>query len=402
MIVIGKCPYSQGLQFYNPVNGTFISSIDYKLQHHVTSGEFFGLKYQPGIFIYCLDESTSVFAPKFNIDSKVYVHSHSPPPIATVIGIPTYNTPDVYTVTFKDGSISEYTSDMLSLAPSSPITSTTTILPTWIKGGATATLFLNSMPAPQHGTLSQDEDGSWLFFPGKSTSGIILPDLSASCQSLMDTGQLFRGHTKFRNVYDARNQISLRTTVLRHVSAHGLSSLIAPTSLKSHNSMTSHNSMNSLDRAIWDSAYDEEYDGFVSLPTWEVVSEADFKQLSKGKRALPTMAIATIKYDAFNKPKQAKYRLVVLGNFDQNTWSKVDTVAPVLSQLELRFLTSLAVYHKQVLKNCNVKQAFIQLSLPPDETYFLRPPPGCPRSKPGQYWRLLRSLYGLKRAPKLW
>jgi hypothetical protein len=27
---------------------------------------------------------------------------------------------------------------------------------------------------------------------------------------------------------------------------------------------------------------------------------------------------------------------------------------------------------------------------------------GCPRSKPGEYWRLLRSLYGLKRAPKLW
>jgi hypothetical protein len=111
MIVIGKCPNLQGLQFYNPVNGTFISSVDYKLQHHVTSGAFFGLKYQPGTFIYHLDETTSVFAPKFNIDSKVYVHSHSPPPIATVIGIPTYNTPDVYTVTFKDGSISEYTSD---------------------------------------------------------------------------------------------------------------------------------------------------------------------------------------------------------------------------------------------------------------------------------------------------
>jgi hypothetical protein len=157
------------------------------------------------------------------------------------------------------------------------------------------------MHAPQHGTLSQDEDGSWLFFPRKSTSGIILPDLSASCQSLMDTGQLFHGHTKFRNVYDARNQISLYTTVLRHVSAHGLSSLIATTSLKSHNSM------NSLDKAIWDSAYDEEYDGLVSLPTWEVVSEVDFKQLSKGKRALPTMAIAIIKYDSFNKPKRAKY-----------------------------------------------------------------------------------------------
>jgi hypothetical protein len=114
------------------------------------------------------------------------------------------------------------------------------------------------------------------------------------------------------------------------------------------------------------------------------------------------MAIATIKYDENNKPKRAKYRLVVLGNLDYHTWSKESVAAPVMSQLELKLLTYLAVYHKRVLKNCDVKQAFIQSSLPTDEEYFLRPPPGCLRSKPGQYWRLLRSLYGLKRAPKLW
>jgi hypothetical protein len=100
--------------------------------------------------------------------------------------------------------------------------------------------------------------------------------------------------------------------------------------------------------------------------------------------------------------KHAKYRLVVLGNLDYHTWSKESTAAPVMSQLELRLLTSLAVYNRRVLKNCDVKQAFIQSSLPADEEYFLRPLLGCPRSKPGQYWRLLRSLYGLKRAPKLW
>jgi hypothetical protein len=49
-----------------------------------------------------------------------------------------------------------------------------------------------------------------------------------------------------------------------------------------------------------------------------------------------------------------------------------------------------------------VKQAFTQSSLPEGEEYFLHPPPGCTHSKPGQYWRLLRSLYGLKWAPKLW
>ena len=73
-----------------------------------------------------------------------------------------------------------------------------------------------------------------------------------------------------------------------------------------------------------------------------------------------------------------------------------------MTQLELRLLTSLAVYHRRTLKNCDVKQAFVQSSLPPNEDYFVHPPVGCPKSPPGTYWKLLRSLYWLKRAPKLW
>jgi len=122
MIAVGKCQNSNAIQFYNPSNGTFVSSVDYKFQNNVTSGAFFGLKYQSGVFIYCLDESTNIFAPKFLLDSPVYVHTHSPPSVAKVIGIPTYNTPNVYTVSFKDGSIAEYTDDLLS-AVSSPISS---------------------------------------------------------------------------------------------------------------------------------------------------------------------------------------------------------------------------------------------------------------------------------------
>jgi hypothetical protein len=52
------------------------------------------------------------------------------------------------------------------------------------------------------------------------------------------------------------------------------------------------------------------------------------------------MAITMIKYDANNRPKHAKYRLVVLGNLDYKTWSREATAAPVMSQLELRLLTS--------------------------------------------------------------
>jgi hypothetical protein len=58
--------------------------------------------------------------------------------------------------------------------------------------------------------------------------------------------------------------------------------------------------MSSNDKYIWDATYNEEFDGLTSLPTWEAVIEEQFKRLSKGTKALPTMAIATIKYDEHN------------------------------------------------------------------------------------------------------
>jgi hypothetical protein len=42
MIAIGRCQQSNGLQFYNPLSSTFVSSIDYKFQSNVTSGARFG------------------------------------------------------------------------------------------------------------------------------------------------------------------------------------------------------------------------------------------------------------------------------------------------------------------------------------------------------------------------
>jgi hypothetical protein len=36
MILLGRCPNSTGLQFYNPRNGTFVSSVDYKIQPNIT------------------------------------------------------------------------------------------------------------------------------------------------------------------------------------------------------------------------------------------------------------------------------------------------------------------------------------------------------------------------------
>jgi len=98
MIAVGRCPNSDGLQFLNPANGTIISSFDYTFLHRTTSGTHFGYTYQPGTFIYRLDETTTIHQPKFALDSTVLIHTHSPPRVAKIIGLPSYDRPDVYTV----------------------------------------------------------------------------------------------------------------------------------------------------------------------------------------------------------------------------------------------------------------------------------------------------------------
>jgi hypothetical protein len=140
-------------------------------------------------------------------------------------------------VAFKDGSLSEYTEDLLSLAPVPSPSPTVSLLPPWLKGGTKATLFLQTMTKPCHGTVQLLSDNTWTFYPEKSTTRIPLLELQANCQHLLDTGQLFRGHAKFKNVYTTQNQRTLWNCVLCHVSAHGLQSLIAPTCLKSHQKM---------------------------------------------------------------------------------------------------------------------------------------------------------------------
>ncbi len=152
MIAIGRCQKSNGLQFYNPVPGTFVSSIDYKFQSNVTSGACFGYRYQPGTFIYCLNETNHTLTPKFPLDSEVLVHTHSPPHTAKIIGIPLHDRTDVYTVVFPDGSIAEYSDEnnILELAPVKRLGSTPVLLPHWIQDGANATVFLESMLKPRH------------------------------------------------------------------------------------------------------------------------------------------------------------------------------------------------------------------------------------------------------------
>jgi hypothetical protein len=185
MIAIGCCQQSNGLQFYNPENESFFLSIDYKFQLHFTSGNHFGYKYQPGTFFYRLDELTTIFTTKYALDSEVLIHTHSPPHRAKIIGLPSYDCPDVYTVVY------------------------TLILVIYLKP------FLQLLFC--HGKLYLDNSNQWIFCSGQSTDlsqGILLDNLVANCQNLLDTGQFLRGHTKFCRVYVTTNGLNIPVSQL--------------------------------------------------------------------------------------------------------------------------------------------------------------------------------------------
>jgi hypothetical protein len=65
-------------------------------------------------------------------------------------------------------------------------------------------------------------------------------------------------------------------------------------------------------------------------------------------------------------------------------------------------MTSMAVQAGRREKQGDCKNAFCQPYVPKDETIIIRPPKGCPLSKPGVLWLLRKTLCGLRRSPYHW
>ena len=158
------------------------------------------------------------------------------------------------------------------------------------------------------------------------------------------------------------------------------------------------------DYATWLASYDEERDGLISLDTYDTIFEWEYQRLvaKHNITAIPTMCIHTVKPDSDGNPLRAKSRTVVMGNVEDRYWTKNELFAPVLMKHSVRALLGLAVSKGRRVKQCDAKNAFCHPTLPEDEICVCIPPRGCPYSKPGTYWRLKKTLYGLRRSPRHW
>ena len=280
----------------------------------------------------------------------------------------------------------------------------------WVQHGSKVTMFLSDKgwSAPQQGyLLHTPETDEWFFQKGRKINNnkhekILLPQFLSTYQSMISNKKLFQGWVNFDKVKAARlvratSNVLAFHVIRHHVSARDLDVMAVPT-------LSKHHKLTPNDKAIWDDSYAAEYEGLVGMDTWEVITEDEFINLRKTTKLtlIPTMAISVIKKDREGRPVRAKYRIVALGNLDTTLWTKADCFAPVLSQFEMRLLVAIAVHFGCIPLSADIAQAFCKAYLPFNEKYIATPPAGCPITPKGSYWKLKKTLYGLKRSPKHW
>jgi hypothetical protein len=147
----------------------------------------------------------------------------------------------------------------------------------------------------------------------------------------------------------------------------------------------------------WTRSMKEELGSLSNNGTWELVDE-----IPEGKKPIPCMWIWKLKRNPDGGIERYKSRLVALGNHQNHLLDYDETFSPVLHRSSLRYLLNIAARLNLELWNMDVDTAFLNSYLE-DEEIFMRQPPGFEDpDKPHAYCRLIKSIYGLKQANRVW
>ncbi|CAH9094281.1 unnamed protein product [Cuscuta europaea] len=144
----------------------------------------------------------------------------------------------------------------------------------------------------------------------------------------------------------------------------------------------------------WREAMQREIDALERTGTWQV------EKLPPGKRAIYCKWVYKIKYKSDGSIDIYKARLVVCGNRQVQGIDYHETFAPVAKMVTVRTVLSVAAARDWELHQMDVENAFLHGDL--GEEVYMHFPPGYSASDSGKVCRLLKSLYGLRQAPRCW
>ncbi|CAI5475147.1 unnamed protein product [Closterium sp. Yama58-4] len=144
---------------------------------------------------------------------------------------------------------------------------------------------------------------------------------------------------------------------------------------------------------LWQAAVDAELAKFDELDTYEVEDRLD---VPKRTPVLTEGVVLRVKRDEHGQPNRFKARWVVKGC--GQTWGTYDdTYAPVSQGPTSRTFVAGASATKRKVVQLDISKSF--LYTPIDWDVYVRSPE--PRSNGDKVWKLKRSVYGLKHAPRL-
>jgi hypothetical protein len=393
-ITIGRSNHTNGMIFWDPVTQRMNVSADYKLDPAAAIGtQFPTVIYDGQISPMVLRGGRTSIKEPFPPGSEVQVEIKEEYYLGTVQSVPIEPNVANYQVTFADApdSIEVPINRIFALdEPVFPLVAddlaestndTFPALPDWIADNTQVTLFQDG--CCRRRTICSTNNG-WVFEQrtarGRVTFRLDLANLPVTWKDQLSVGTFELGWQDAERAY--------------HVSAKGLKQG-APASFQC--SMRKENP----DRSIWIESYLEEAGGLKEQNTYSVLSgkySADYSDV----QIIPSMCVQTVKPDKNGDPVRAKSRIVALGNHEERLWSKSKKFAPVLRGESSRLIMTMAVQSGRREKQGDCKNAFCQSYLPKDEKIIIRPPKGCPLSKPDNLWLLHKTLYGLCRSPYHW
>lgn len=139
----------------------------------------------------------------------------------------------------------------------------------------------------------------------------------------------------------------------------------------------------------WRKAMEDEFNSIQANETWTLVD------LPPGRKAVGCKWVFKLKHGADGQIARFKARLVAQG-YSQQYGSDYDEVfAPVVRQTTFRTLMAVAAKQRMIVKQYDVKTAFLNGDL--QEEIYMRQPPGyVSKGNERKVCKLKKSLYGLK------
>ncbi|CAI7924846.1 unnamed protein product [Closterium sp. NIES-54] len=140
---------------------------------------------------------------------------------------------------------------------------------------------------------------------------------------------------------------------------------------------------------------DRELKALEDRNTWKVVPIS----VARNKTILTGKWVFRVKTKADGTIDKFKARWVVRGFEQEHGRDFTETFAPVSRHTSLRIILTIAAMKKKKLRHIDVANAF--LYAPVDAEIFVELPHSS-HGEPNQVCQLLKSLYGIKQAPRLW